>query len=130
MILVRLSRILISETSDRQMIWLTEVDGDRSFPIVIGLAEAAAIDRNVKSIEPPRPLTHDLLARVITDLGGLVDRVEITALRHDTFYARIVVARADEEIEFDSRPSDAIALAVGCDRPIFVAEDVLERAAG
>lgn len=129
MIQVRLCRILISETSEQQMIWLKEVGGGRSFPIVIGFFEAAAIDRTIKAIRTPRPLTHDLLQRVIQDLGGEVERVEIHDLRESTFFARIVVRQEADEIEIDARPSDAIALAIGAEAPILVAEHVLADAA-
>ena len=124
---VRLSRLLISENSDQQVIWLSEIDGERSFPIVIGIVEAAAIDRNLKSLRSPRPLTHDLLARCILELGAYLERVEIVALREETFYAQIVVFREEENdpVELDCRPSDAIALAIGAERPIFVDESVL-----
>ena len=120
-----LVRIILTETADPQVIVLKECDGDRVFPILIGLSEAIAIDRKVKGWEPQRPLTHDLLASVIGHLGGAVQRVEICALHDNTFYAKLIIQRDGEAIEVDSRPSDAIALSVRLDAPIFVAEDVL-----
>ena len=120
-----LVRIIITETADPQVIVLKESDGDRVFPILIGLSEAIAIDRKVKGWEPQRPLTHDLLASVIGHLGGAVQRVEVNALHDNTFYAKLIIQRDGEAIEVDSRPSDAIALSVRLDAPIFVAEDVL-----
>ncbi|MBI4615572.1 MAG: bifunctional nuclease family protein [Planctomycetes bacterium] len=129
MIPVRLSRILISETSEQQVIWLREISGERGFPIVIGFFEAAAIDRNVKEIRPPRPLTHDLLARVIEGLGSELERIEITALKESTFYATLVLSRNGDEVRIDSRPSDAIALAAGTGAPILVSEEVMSAAA-
>ena len=125
---MELTRIMISETADQQVIVLKEKEGERSFPIVIGIFEATAIDRRVKDIQTPRPLTHDLLASVIEHLGGTLERVVVNELRNHTFYAQLQVRRDDEMIEVDSRPSDAIALAVTCDHhvPIFVAEDVLD----
>lgn len=120
-----LVRIIITETAEPQVIVLKECQGKRVFPILIGLSEAIAIDRKVKGLEPLRPLTHDLLASVIGQLGGAVQRVEVCALHDNTFYAKLIIQRDGEAIEVDSRPSDAIALSVRLDTPIFVAEDVL-----
>src|SRR5690554_8153280 len=85
---MELQRIIISEMQDRQIIVLKEVDGERTFPIVIGSAEAYAIDRRLKGIPAPRPLTHDLLASVIEQLGGELERIEIHNLEHARFFAR------------------------------------------
>ncbi|MHC4990951.1 MAG: bifunctional nuclease family protein, partial [Planctomycetota bacterium] len=106
---------------------LTEVEGDRTFPIVIGLPEAFAIERRLKGIEIPRPQTHDLLASVIRHLGGQLKRIIINDLRDGTFFAKLIIDVDGEEIEVDSRPSDAIALGVSESVPIFVAETVLEQ---
>jgi hypothetical protein len=126
MIHMELSRIMISETSDHQIIVLKEKDGQRSFPIVIGLHEAWAIDRAVKGIPTPRPLTHDLLTNVITQLSDGVVKVEISDLKNNTFYAKIVIKQNGNKLEVDSRPSDAIALAMQKNTPIYVAKKVLE----
>ena len=126
MVHMELSRIMISETSDHQIIVLKEKDGQRSFPIVIGLHEAWAIDRAVKGIPTPRPLTHDLLTSVITQLSDGVAKVEISDLRNNTFYAKIVINQNGNKLEVDSRPSDAIALAMQKKTPIYVAKKVLE----
>ncbi len=126
MVEVTLIQILISETADSQVIVLKEKEGRRSFPIVIGIFEAAAIDRHVKKIQMPRPLTHDLLWAVIKRLGGTLERVVVTELREKTFYAKLVIQRDGATIEVDSRPSDAIALAMLKDTPIFVEEAVLD----
>ncbi len=123
---MELSRIMISETSDHQIIILKEKDGQRSFPIVIGLNEVWAIDRAVKGIPTPRPLTHDLLSNVITQLSATVERVEISELKNNTFYAKIIINQNGSSLEIDSRPSDAIALAMQKSTPIFVARKVLE----
>ena len=123
---MELSKIIISEMQDQQIIVLKEVDGDRKFPIVIGSGEAYAIDRRLKGILHPRPLTHDLLASVIEQLGGTVDRIEINNLQDHTFFASIHIRRNGEVIEIDSRPSDAIALGIATTVPIFVAEHVLD----
>ena len=126
MVHVELSRIMISETSDHQIIVLKEKGGQRSFPIVIGLHEAWAIDRAVKDIQTPRPLTHDLLSNVIIQLSGGIERVEISDLKNNTFYAKIIISQNGSALEIDSRPSDAIALAMQGNTPIYVAETVLE----
>ncbi|HEV7282427.1 MAG TPA: bifunctional nuclease family protein [Pirellulaceae bacterium] len=129
-VLMRLSRIVISEISEPQIIYLREADGDRQFPIVIGLFEATSIDRKVKRHPSPRPLTHDLLVKAIEDMGGELDSVVITDLREGTYFSELRVKREGEIISIDSRPSDAIAVAMTCDPPlpIYVAEDVLEEA--
>lgn len=124
---MELSRILIREMTDMQIIELTEVGGERKFPIVIGLPEAFAIERRLKGIEIPRPQTHDLLASVIEQLGGTLKQIVISNLAEGTFFAKLVIQRNGEEIEVDSRPSDAIALGVAEDVPIYVAEHVLEQ---
>ena len=126
-VLMELSRIFIREMTDMQIIELSEVDGDRTFPIVIGLPEAFAIERRLKGIEIPRPQTHDLLGSVIKQLGGRLRRIVINDLSEGTFFARLVVDQDGQEIEIDSRPSDAIALGVSEDVPIYVAEHVLEQ---
>ena len=126
MVQCELVKIMITETADPQVIVLKEVDGKRSFPLLIGISAAIAIDRKIKGYEPARPLTHDLLASVVTSLGGAVERVEVCGLRDNTFYARLLVRQNGELVEVDSRPSDAIALAVCLDAPIFVAEEVLD----
>ena len=126
MVHMELSRIMISETSDHQIIVLKEKGGQRSFPIVIGLHEAWAIDRAVKEIPTPRPLTHDLLSSVIMRLSGGVERIEISDLKNNTFYAKIVIKQNGSALEIDSRPSDAIALAMQDHTPIYVAKTVLE----
>ena len=122
---MELSRIFIREMTDVQIIELTEVDGDRTFPIVIGLPEAFAIERRLKGIEIPRPQTHDLLASVITHMGGKLKEILINDLVEGTFYAKLIIVQDGQEIEVDSRPSDAIALGVAENVPIYVAEEVL-----
>jgi len=125
---MELSRILIREMNDVQLIELTEVDGPRSFPIAIGLPEAFAIERRLKEMPAPRPQTHDLLATVIRALGGELRRIRIHDLDSGTFFARLVIDRDGEMIEVDSRPSDAIALGVAEQVPILVEESVIEAA--
>ena len=121
-----LSRIIIDEQSDQQVIVIRERNGTRSFPIVIGIVEILAIDRRLKGITPPRPMTHDLLGDVIEGLGARIERIVINDLRHHTFYARIHLSLNGKAVEIDSRPSDAIALGVARQVPIYVAEHVFE----
>jgi bifunctional DNase/RNase len=125
-VLMELSRIFIREMMDMQIIELSEIDGDRTFPIVVGLPEAFAIERRLKGIEIPRPQTHDLLASTIRHLGGELRQIIINDLVEGTFYAKLIVEQNGQNIEIDSRPSDAIALGVAEDVPIYVAEHVLE----
>ncbi|MEO0529360.1 MAG: bifunctional nuclease family protein [Planctomycetota bacterium] len=124
---MELSRIIISEINDQQVVYLKEVNGDRSFPILIGWFEATSIDRHVKQIETTRPLTHDLLVAALEALGGELQDIVITELKEHVYYARLRVRHDGELVEIDARPSDAIAVAVTCDPPlpIFVSEDVL-----
>lgn len=124
---VELSRIIINETSDQQIIVLKERNGQRSFPIVIGIVEIFAIDRRLKGIEPPRPMTHDLLGSVIKNLGVKIEKIVIDDLRNHTFYAKIHLLSNGQSIKIDSRPSDAIALGVALDTPIYVAEHVFDK---
>jgi uncharacterized protein len=128
---MQLSRIIISEIHDSQIIYLREVHGQhRQFPIVIGIFEATSIDRRVKGYAAPRPLTHDLIVNVVAKLNGQLDSVVISGLEEGTYYAVLRVRRDEKLIEIDSRPSDAIAVAVTCDPPlpIFVKEEVLQEA--
>lgn len=127
---MELARIIISELQDQQMVFLREVDGPRSFPILIGIFEAHSINRHVKNEVSQRPLTHDLLRNTIEQLGGEVQDIVITNLREHTYYAVIRIRKDGELIEVDSRPSDAIALAVQFKPalPIYVDDSVLEEA--
>jgi bifunctional DNase/RNase len=142
---MELSRILIQELKEYQIIELREAgpEGEetpaaendengsqrRSFPIVIGLPEAQAIERRIKGISIKRPQTHDLLASVVTSLGAKLKSITITDLSEHTFFATLDVVKADGElIHIDSRPSDAIALGIANDVPIFVEEHVLDAA--
>lgn len=123
---MELARVLIRETNDSHVVELREVDGERVFPIVIGLSEAAAIERRVMGQKPPRPQTHDLLANVIEALGADVEKIVITDLQEGTFFAHLVLKRDGKEIIIDTRPSDAIALGVATNVPVFVEESVLD----
>ena len=127
---MELHKIIISEMQDQQIIMLKEVDGDRNFPIVIGIFEATSIDRRVKGMPSPRPLTHDLVASVVDNLGGELRDIYISELKDHTYFAKLRIRQNGEMIEVDCRPSDAIALAVTARVPIYVAEDVLEEVCG
>ncbi len=129
---MELSRIIISEINDQQVIYLKEIDGNRNFPILIGFFEATSIDRHVKGLEAPRPLTHDLLVSAVEALGGEFQDVVISELREHTYFAKLRVMHEGERTEIDARPSDAIAVAMTCDPPlpIYVAEDVLNDVMG
>ncbi len=129
---MQLSRIIISEINDQQVIYLKEVDGDRMFPILIGIFEATSIDRRVKQFTTPRPLTHDLLVNLANSMGGQFQDVIISDLQDHTYYAVLRIRQGDKLIELDARPSDAIAVAVTCEPtlPIYVAESVLESVLG
>lgn len=125
---VELAQIVINEEADQQIVVLRELaEPKRSFPIVIGMSEVLAIDRRLKGIELPRPLTHDLLVQTIGQLGGVIQKVVVCDLREHTFFATIYVLQDGETIEIDSRPSDALALAAGLDIPVFVEEQVFEK---
>ncbi len=128
---MELARIIINEINDHQIVYLREVDGERQFPIVIGLFEASSIDRRVKNEAPPRPLTHELLKNTIEELGGELQDVVINNLLDHTYYGLLRIQQDGELVEVDCRPSDAIALAVQFSPhlPIYVDEEVLAEAA-
>jgi hypothetical protein len=126
---MELSRILIREMNDYQIIELREIEGERTFPIVIGLPEAQAIERRLQGIDIKRPQTHDLLANVIEELGATLNSITINDISDHTFYALLSVTNEQgETLEIDSRPSDAIALGIAQDVPIYVEDHVLEQA--
>jgi bifunctional DNase/RNase len=112
----------------QRVVILREKDSDRYLPIWIGPAEADAIAVRLQDVQVARPLTHDLLRNVITDLGASVEYVFVNDLSNDTFYAKIMLALDGKSVEIDSRPSDAIALAVRAQVPIYADESVLEKA--
>ncbi len=120
--------IRLSLMNYQRVVILREKDADRYLPIWIGPAEADAIAVRLQDVSVARPLTHDLLRNLIEQLGGRVVYILVNDLSNDTFYARIVLDVNGETMEIDSRPSDAIALAVRVDAPIFAADEVLDRA--
>jgi bifunctional DNase/RNase len=126
---MELKRIIISEIHEEQVILLREIDGERSFPIVIGFYEAMHIDRRVRNEKKTRPLPHDLVGSVVEQMGGEIQDVIISELRDHTYYALLRIRYEGELIEVDSRPSDAIAIAMTARVPIYVNEDVLNELA-
>src|SRR5579859_1222249 len=118
----------IAPPSSTPLLLLKERDGNRVLPIGIGPLEAHAIAMPLQGVRPPRPMTHDVFVAVIADLGGHLRRVEITELSDNTFHACLVVDQAGSEHTVDIRPSDAVALAVRTDTPIFVGVAVFDQA--
>jgi bifunctional DNase/RNase len=108
------------------IVLLKTVDDERFLPIWIGHPEAAAILMKLQGASPPRPMTHDLVTDIISELQGEVVRVTVTELRENTYYARITIVQDGREVEIDSRPSDAIALAVRCEAQIFATDEVVD----
>ena len=130
---MELSRILIHENPPSHIIELREVDGERVFPIWIGPYEAAAIERRLSNRPVSRPQTHELLSNVIRDLGGEIDHILVNDLVKEepdggTFMARLVIKVDGKQVDIDARPSDAIALGIATDVPIYVAEHVIDEA--
>ena len=127
---MEVSKIRIDERRGEQVIVLKEKEGNRLLPIIIGISEVTAIKMKISGIDPPRPLTHDLLKNTMAVLGATLQRVVITKLELNTFYATLVLQTKDgESAEVDARPSDSIAVALRADAPIFVADEVLQQVA-
>jgi hypothetical protein len=122
---MRIRGLMLDPTTNMPIIVLKDVNSDSVLPIWVGVFEANAIALEIEKIAPPRPMTHDLLKNAITGLGATVERVVVTELRNDTFLAAVWATRNGEPIMIDARPSDAIALAMRTDSPIFVEEEVL-----
>jgi bifunctional DNase/RNase len=129
MIEVKIDSIRVSLMSNHRVVILKDLDSERYLPIWIGPYEADAITVQLQEVEVARPLTHDLLKTLITQLGGKILHIVVNELRSDTFYANIIIERNGQRMEIDSRPSDAIALAVRANVPIYVEESVMEHAA-
>jgi bifunctional DNase/RNase len=122
---MRVRGLMLDPTTNMPIIVLKDVNSDSVLPIWVGVFEANAIALEIEKVAPPRPMTHDLLKNVLLGLGTTVERVVVTELRNDTFLAAIFVSRDGEPVVIDARPSDAIALAMRTDAPIFVEEKVL-----
>ena len=123
---MRIRGLLLDPNTNMPIVVLKDVNSESVLPIWVGVFEANAIALEIEKVSPPRPMTHDLLKNLILGLGATVERVVVTELRNDTFYAAIWATRNGEPIILDSRPSDAIALAMRTDCPIFVDEEVLK----
>ena len=125
---VEISKIIINETVAQQVVVLKETEGERRFfPMVIGMPEILAIDRRLKGVTYPRPLTHDLLANLIQEMGGVLTKIVVTDIDDHTFYANLVISQNGKTINVDCRPSDAMALGVGLKIPFYVDEQVFEK---
>lgn len=128
MIEVTVAKIQVNLVSQNRVVILRESGGERFLPIWIGQFEAEAIAMCLQEVEAVRPMTHDLLKNLVTGLNATLERVEIHDLRDDVFYARLVLQANGQRIEIDSRPSDGIAMAVRAHAPIFVADEVMQKA--
>lgn len=128
MIEVKINGLFLTQSQASGVI-LKELNGDRTLPIIIGEYEAQSIALGLENIKPPRPITHDLTLRILDTLGAKIERVVVTELKNNTYYALIHIRRKMKLFEVDSRPSDAIALAVRQNIPIFVEEEVMEKGA-
>lgn len=128
MIEVTVDSVRVSLFSQHRVVVLKDVQSSRYVPIWIGPFEAEAIAFELQGRRAPRPMTHDLLQDIVSSLGAVVSHVVVTELRDDTFYARIFLVDDGQQVEVDSRPSDAIALAVRSDATIYVSEDVMAHA--
>jgi bifunctional DNase/RNase len=125
---MEVSKIRIDERRGEQVVVLKERGGTRFLPIIIGISEVTAIKMKISGIQPPRPLTHDLLKDTIAQLGATLERIVITKLEFNTFFAKLILQTREGEIrEVDARPSDSIAVALRSEAPIFVSEDVLNQ---
>ena len=125
---LEIESIRVRQETKQRAIVLRVKESDLYLPIFIGHFEVEAIRLKLMDVEVPRPMTHDLLGSVIGNLGASVQRIIVSELKNDTFFAKIVVDYNGSSIEIDSRPSDALALAVRTNAPIFAEEDVVERA--
>ena len=120
--------LMLDPSSNLPIVILRNEGDDVFLPIWIGVFEANAIAMRMEGVEPPRPMTHDLMCSLVEDLGATVERILISDLRENTFYAQIHLKEDSRELRVDSRPSDALALALRVDAPIFVLPAVLEQA--
>ncbi|MGE5206208.1 MAG: bifunctional nuclease family protein, partial [Chlamydiota bacterium] len=123
---MKIRGLMMDPVTNMPIVILKDVAGDSVLPIWVGIYEANAIALEIEKVSTPRPMTHDLLKNVLTGLDTLVHKVVVTELREDTFFAVIWLERDGRIISVDSRPSDALALALRVDCPIFVEDDVLK----
>ena len=125
---MKIRGLMMDPVTNMPIVILKDVSGDAVLPIWVGIYEANAIAQQIENVTMPRPMTHDLLRNLISDLGGKVDRVVVTDLRENTFFATIHLTVKGEQVAVDARPSDAIALALRSRSPILVDEQVIEAA--
>lgn len=123
---MRVGGLTLDPVTKTPIVILKDAENKLTLPIWIGLMEATAMATELEGIKMARPMTHDLLRRLVADLGGEIESIEVTDLRDNTYYAVIYVQTGDKRLEVDSRPSDAISLALRAHSPIFVAKKVLE----
>ena len=129
MIELVLSKIKVDENRHEQLVVFREKDGNRLLPVVIGLPEIHAIKLKLGNVKPPRPMTHDLMLRIVQDLGGKLQRVVIDKLENSTFHAKIHILKENgQEVIVDSRPSDSVAIALRAQVPVFVEDSILSTA--
>ena len=128
MVRMKVKVVGLDQNSMVPVVIITDRDEKGFIPIVIGPAEAGAISEGLEGKSRPRPMTHDLIKNLIDTLNAKVERIVIHDLREETYYARICLKTADSEVDVDARPSDAIALALRTDAPIYVSEEVAARA--
>lgn len=128
MIEVKINGLFLTQSQASGVI-LKEIKGERTLPIIIGEYEAQSIALGLEKIKPPRPITHDLTLNMLDSLTVEIERIAVTELKNNTYYAVIYIRQNSKILEIDSRPSDAIALAVRRNIPIFVAEEVMEKGA-
>ena len=129
MVRVTVAHLGLDRTTNTPVVILREQDGERALPIWIGSSEANAIAMELQGVHAQRPMTHDLLRDIVTGLGGQLQRVHITELREDTYFAELLIVRDGTTVQVDARPSDSIALALRCDAPIFTTDVLLDRSA-
>lgn len=130
MIRMRVAHLGLDRTTNTPVVILQEAEGERTLPIWIGAAEANAIALELQGVRPERPLTHDLMKRLLTGLGAELRRVLIAGIRENTYLAQLLIYRGTEVFEVDCRPSDSIALALRMNAPIFSDEELLDRTTG
>ena len=130
MVEMELNKIRIDENRGEQVIVLKEKEGERTLPIVIGIMEVTAIKMKISGVNPPRPMTHDLFYNTIIRLGARIDKIVITKLENNTFFAKLIISVDSRTEEIDARPSDSIAIAIRAKAPIFVDEQILENVSG
>jgi hypothetical protein len=123
---VKIRGLLVDPTTNSPIVLLKELEGEGILPIWVGPYEANSIASEIEKLAPQRPMTHDLLRNVIAEMGGVVRRVVVTELRENTFYALVEIVNGGELFLIDARPSDAIALALRTDSPIFIRAEVFE----